>query len=56
MDTFALSVAKKCDKYDPTDPRKQQGSIYVQLVLSLALGVSAFVGFCVSLTSAKYVP
>jgi hypothetical protein len=46
MDTFALSVAKKCDKYDPTDPRKQQGSIYVQLVLSLALGVSAFVGFC----------
>ncbi len=42
-------MAKECPTIDPTDPRAHsQGGIYVQLVLSLALGVSAFFGFCVS--------
>ncbi len=51
MDDFNVAVAKKCDQYDPTDPAKGQGPIYVQLVLSLALGLSDFFGFCVSLAS-----
>lgn len=49
MDGFTSAIAKKCDRVDPTDPMKSQGPLYVQLVLSLALGVSAFFGFCVSL-------
>lgn len=40
-------VAKKCEKYDPTDPTNGQKDISVQLVLSLALGASAFIAFCV---------
>jgi hypothetical protein len=43
-----LSIAKECKRTDPTDPTNNQGQIYVQLVLSLALGISAFFGFCVS--------
>jgi len=39
-------LAKKCDPTDPTDPNNGQKQIYVQLVLSLALGLSAFLGFC----------
>ncbi|KAH8602919.1 hypothetical protein B0O99DRAFT_647721 [Bisporella sp. PMI_857] len=46
MDAFNSSL-KSCDAYDPTNPRGPQKEIYVQLVLSLALGVSAFVGFCI---------
>ena len=42
-----LMVAKKCKSYDPTDPNNGQQNIYVQLVLSLALGISAFLGFCI---------
>ncbi|CZR51120.1 related to A.thaliana hyp1 protein [Phialocephala subalpina] len=47
MDDFTAEAAKKCKTYDPTDPKNSSGSIYVQLVLSLALGLSAFFGFCV---------
>jgi hypothetical protein len=47
MDSFA--VAKECTPTDPTDPAANQGQIYVQLVLSLTLGISAFFGFCVSI-------
>lgn len=39
---------KSCPKVDPTDPVNGQKQIYVQLVLSLALGLTAFLGFCVS--------
>lgn len=39
---------KNCTAYDPTHIEGQQTAIYVQLVLSLTLGVSAFFGFCVS--------
>lgn len=39
---------KDCPTYDPTHVEGQQTAIYVQLVLSLTLGVSAFLGFCVS--------
>lgn len=56
MDILALDLAKTCDRIDttdPTDPRNQQVSIYVQLVLSLALGLSAFVGFSVSLADCR---
>ncbi|KAL2072731.1 hypothetical protein VTL71DRAFT_12074 [Oculimacula yallundae] len=43
----SLSIApKKCTVRDPTDPSNGQNQIYVQLVLSLALGMSAFLGFC----------
>lgn len=45
MDDF--NVAEKCTKYDPTDPANGQKQIYTQLVLSAALGISAFLGFCV---------
>ncbi|KAF4626135.1 hypothetical protein G7Y89_g12026 [Cudoniella acicularis] len=41
-------MAKECpNKGDPTDPRNGQQQILVQLVLSLALGISAFFGFCI---------
>jgi hypothetical protein len=47
--TSGFTVANKtCETYDPTDPKNSQQDIYVQLVLSLALGLSAFLGFCVS--------
>lgn len=49
MDGSSVAV-KKCEPYDPTDPANGQKQIYVQLVLSLALGVSAFLGFCVRLS------
>lgn len=39
---------KNCTTYDPTSVDGQQTAIYVQLVLSLSLGISAFLGFCVS--------
>jgi len=39
-------MAKICTVKDPTDPSNGQKQIYVQLVLSLALGSSAFLGFC----------
>ncbi|KAF7938324.1 hypothetical protein BELL_0283g00080 [Botrytis elliptica] len=38
---------KDCPTYDPTHVEGQQTAIYVQLVLSLTLGVSAFLGFCI---------
>jgi hypothetical protein len=44
MSGFAAN--KTCESYDPTDPDNSQQDIYVQLVLSLALGFSAFFGFC----------
>ncbi|KUJ22613.1 DUF221-domain-containing protein [Mollisia scopiformis] len=46
MDDFVSALAKKCNKVDPTAPTTSKGGIVVQLVLSLALGVSAFFGFC----------
>jgi hypothetical protein len=47
---FANSTdGRECKGYDPTDPANSNQNIYVQLVLSLALGLSAFFGFCVSL-------
>jgi hypothetical protein len=50
MDGFFLANNGTCKHVDPTDPKAngQQNQIYVQLVLSLALGLSAFFGFCVS--------
>ncbi|CZT09922.1 hypothetical protein WAI453_007110 [Rhynchosporium graminicola] len=42
----ALAAPKKCTVGDPTDPSNGQKQIWVQLVLSLALGLSAFIGFC----------
>lgn len=42
---------KDCPKPDLTDPTIGQKQIYVQAVLSLALGASAFFGFCVSLVA-----
>lgn len=43
-------MAENCTVSDPTDPANGQKDVYVQLVLSLALGVSAFVAFCVRIT------
>lgn len=42
----SLNAAKDCPRTDPTDPSNNQGQVYVQLVLSFALGISAFFGFC----------
>jgi len=36
----------RCEPYNPTDPANSSKDLPVQLVLSLALGLSAFVGFC----------
>lgn len=36
----------ECGHYDPFDPHTGQEQIYVQLTLSLALGLSALFGFC----------
>ena len=43
MDT---TTAKECIPQDPTNPHSGEQDIYVQLVLSTVLGVSAFLGFC----------
>jgi len=48
MDPFSDPSKKKCDRYNPADPSNGRSDIYVQLVLSFALGASAFIGFCVS--------
>jgi calcium permeable stress-gated cation channel len=48
MSDFGVEIEEKCSKYNPADPKNGQKDIYVQLVISLALGVSAFFGFCVS--------
>jgi calcium permeable stress-gated cation channel len=40
---------KECPKPDLTDPANGQKQIYVQAVLSLALGATAFICFCVSI-------
>jgi hypothetical protein len=45
-----INMVKNCSTEDPTRPNTQ-ADVKVQLVLSLALGISAFVGFCVSVTS-----
>ncbi|TAQ83945.1 hypothetical protein B7494_g7730 [Chlorociboria aeruginascens] len=39
-------IAEECRPQNPTDPANGQNQVLVQLVLSLALGVSAFFGFC----------
>ncbi|KAL3417820.1 hypothetical protein PVAG01_10830 [Phlyctema vagabunda] len=45
MNSFGAD--KKCSKVNPTDPTAQEPTdIIVQIVLSLALGLSAFLGFC----------
>src|SRR5882757_5111982 len=51
MDGLSIAKNRTCTHVDPTNPNTngQQNQIYVQLVLSLALGLSAFFGFCVSL-------
>jgi len=50
MSDFGIAEQKCPDSYNPTDPAESSGQIYVQLVLSLALGVSAFLTFCVCAT------
>ncbi|RDW64203.1 DUF221-domain-containing protein [Coleophoma crateriformis] len=40
------AIAEKCRKVDPTDPTQGQSDTIVQLVIALALGLSAFIGFC----------
>lgn len=47
MDSLVMEVfiEKKCAKTDPITP-DNQGDIFVQLVLSLGIGVSALLGFC----------
>ncbi|RDL36906.1 Uncharacterized protein BP5553_06258 [Venustampulla echinocandica] len=42
-----VAVSKDCSAIDVTDPKNIRQDISVQLVLSLALGVSAFFGFCI---------
>ncbi|RKF60876.1 Calcium permeable stress-gated cation channel 1 [Erysiphe neolycopersici] len=37
---------EECERYNPFDPHRGQEQIYVQLTLSLALGLSALFGFC----------
>ena len=50
MDGISIAKNRTCKKVDPTNPTATgQNEIYVQLVLSLALGISAFFAFCVSL-------
>jgi hypothetical protein len=39
------------DPCRPGDPCKQQNDIYTQLVISVALGLSAFLSFCVGQTA-----
>lgn len=51
MSDFGAEPDKKCPQYDPSDPDNGQKDLYVQLALSLALGVSAFLGFCVDNTT-----
>ncbi|KAH8815412.1 hypothetical protein F5884DRAFT_723472 [Xylogone sp. PMI_703] len=46
MDDFT-AYNKTCPKTDHTDPTRGQTQTYVQLVLSSALGVSAFLAFCI---------
>lgn len=40
------SLSKDCKHYDPFDPHAGKEQIYIQLVLSLALGLSALLLFC----------
>jgi hypothetical protein len=51
MDAYSLAKNRTCQKVDPTKPSVGKDGINVQLVLSLALGLSAFFGFCVSFPS-----
>lgn len=47
MDIFG--GLEDCKGYDPTNPYSQDNTdTIVQLVISLALGVSSFIAFCVS--------
>ncbi|PMD39672.1 DUF221-domain-containing protein [Hyaloscypha variabilis F] len=46
MDAYSLAKNRTCQKVDPTKPSVGKDGINVQLVLSLALGLSAFFGFC----------
>lgn len=39
----------ECKGEDPTNIENGQKDIYVQLVISVALGVSSFIAFCVRL-------
>jgi hypothetical protein len=48
------SSDKECPKPDLSDPTIGQNQIYVQVVLSLALGASAFFCFCVSLVANNF--
>ncbi|POS83013.1 hypothetical protein EPUL_004734, partial [Erysiphe pulchra] len=41
-----ILLDKECEHYNPFDPHTGQEQIYVQLTLSLALGLSALFGFC----------
>lgn len=41
-----IPLDKECEHYNPFDPHTGQEQIYVQLTLSLALGLSALFGFC----------
>lgn len=47
MNDLEGALEKECRKFDPSDPTNEPNVLSVQLVLSLALGASAFLGFCV---------
>jgi hypothetical protein len=48
LSTVSTMAPKNCTREsDPTNPANGQQDIVVQAALSLALGVSAFLGFCV---------
>lgn len=56
MDGLSIAKNRTCRKIDPTNPHATgQNEIYVQLVLSLALGISAFFAFCVGLPRLRQV-
>ncbi|KAI6246531.1 Calcium permeable stress-gated cation channel 1 [Erysiphe necator] len=41
-----IPFAKECEHYNPFDPHTGHEQIYVQLILSLALGLAGLFGFC----------
>lgn len=56
----ALWTALSDDEHDRngerwlTDPRREQRDLYTQFVISLALGLGAFMTFCVSMSISGY--
>ena len=50
MSAHLFSSVPGCKDDDVISPKANEKDIYVQLVISMALGVSSFVAFCVGLT------